>query len=38
LEKILEKLRELDAENVLQMAKEGIAIENPVQFFKDQFS
>jgi hypothetical protein len=38
LEKILEKLRQLDAEKALQMAKEGIATENPVQFFKDQFS
>jgi hypothetical protein len=38
LEKILEKLRQLDAEKALQMAKEGIVAENPVQFFKDQFS
>jgi hypothetical protein len=38
LEEILKKLRELDAEKALQMAKEGIATENPVQFFKDQFS
>jgi chromosome segregation ATPase len=33
-----EKLRELDAEKVHQIAQKGIATENPVQFFKDQFS
>ena len=38
LEDYLKKIRELDAEKALQMAKEGIVAENPVQFFKDQFS
>lgn len=38
LEDYLKKVRELDAEKALQMAKEGIVAENPVQFFKDQFS
>jgi hypothetical protein len=37
LEKILEKLRELDAEKALQMTKEATAAADSVQFSQNQF-
>lgn len=38
LEKILEKLRELDTEKILQIAQEATAAEDSVEFINSQFS